>query len=532
MALEPGQCAQQALFDLAEVAAQRIVGQGAIGAERSQRGAHAFGAVALPRRWRDEIGSELARAFGLLQQRGLECGIGDAGHRHDAVLVGHAAQVGDAVFVEVDVAQVARDGGVAVVPVQVGVQRGRLAAGGTEHQHAARVVQRMRHCHEVVLAADAGHHAAVVQRIGHRRAQRGGHHARVEEARLAPLQAAQALVAIQLVDRADPVHADAGARLRRHLAQPGVELGRAEVEGALQVFAVALQPCLVVGIGAAVGHALHQLGVVEHLALDHAALDQLAEAFVEHLAAAEQADRERRQSAAFLHCRVRLQRRIQCRQHLPVARIVGMPQHQRMAQRIGQRTDADLQRAAIAHQRARIQADGVVGIGHRLPRQSEQARIRTRRGDRHVEERRLHRRAAADPRQLRIDLGDQQRPRQAAPAHRVQRVLGDVVVARERQARAVGFARHLLHDQVGRALRHRIGRMRVVEAGVVALRLRRMQQRAGLHIEFFHLDMRRQRIALQRLHILQFREVVAEMALHERPHEAAFQPAAGRRRVQ
>jgi len=92
----------------------------------------------------------------------------------------------------------------------------------------------MGHRHEVVLSAHAGHHAAVVQRIGHRRAQGSGHHAGVEEACMPALQAFQRFVAaIQLVDFADAAHADRPAFVFGQRAQPVVELGRTKVERAV-----------------------------------------------------------------------------------------------------------------------------------------------------------------------------------------------------------------------------------------------------------------------------------------------------------
>jgi hypothetical protein len=58
------------------------------------------------------------------------------------------------------------------------------------------------------------------------------------------------------------------------------------------------------------------------------------------------------------------------------------------------------------------------------------------------------------------------------------------------------------------------------------LRLRRTQQRAGLHVELFHLHMCGQRVAGDGV-IGQAREIGAEMALDERAHEARLQSVAG-----
>ncbi|MNN57137.1 hypothetical protein D3C81_1721050 [compost metagenome] len=103
-----------------------------------------------------------------------------------------------------------------------------------------------------------------------------------------------------------------------------------------------------------------------------------------------------------------------------------------MAEGVGQRADADLQRAAVANQGAGMEADGVVGIADRLPWQAEQVRVRTGRHHDQVEEIRLHRGGATEPRQHWVHFGDQQRTWQAACLDGVQRVLGDVVVAGQR----------------------------------------------------------------------------------------------------
>ena len=85
----------------------------------------------------------------------------------------------------------------------------------SQAQDRARFGQRMRHRHEVVLAADAAHDSAVRERIGHRCAEPGDHHRRVDEARMAALRHLQfPLVAVQLVDEADAAHREQPALAR------------------------------------------------------------------------------------------------------------------------------------------------------------------------------------------------------------------------------------------------------------------------------------------------------------------------------
>ena len=62
---------------------------------------------------------QLAGALRLLAERRLEAAVGDRQHGGDAVAVGLAAQVGDAVLGDDDVAQVPRHGGVGVAPDDV-----------------------------------------------------------------------------------------------------------------------------------------------------------------------------------------------------------------------------------------------------------------------------------------------------------------------------------------------------------------------------------------------------------------------------
>ncbi|MNV06504.1 hypothetical protein D3C71_968860 [compost metagenome] len=391
------------------------------------------GLIALPGSGRSERAVQFLRGLGLFQQRRLERGVGDAGHGNDALFIGAVAQIGDAVFVDEEIAQMARNGGVAVVPAHVGLRLACIITQCAEHQDAARVRQRMCHRHEVVLPTHTGYHSPIFQCIGSRRTQRSGDHAGVEEACIAALQTLQGFVAtIELIDLADPAHADRAAFVLGQMSQPVVELWRTEIEGAVQVLAFGSERGVVRAIGAAVFQTLHHCKVIQYLAADHATLHQYAEAFVEHFAATVQADFKRPQPAGFLHHRVVGKLRVECPQNPPIARVVGMPQHQCVAEGVGQRADADLQCAAVANQGAGMEADGVVGIADWLTWQAEQMRVRTRRHHDQVEEVRLYRGGAAEPRQHRVDFGDQQRTRQAACSDGVQRVLGDVVVAGQR----------------------------------------------------------------------------------------------------
>ena len=80
--------------------------------------------------FRSETALMIGAEFGRREQFVLEARIGDVDHGRDALGVGAAAQVGHAVFRDGDVAQVARDGRVAVTRDDVRRQPAVLAARG------------------------------------------------------------------------------------------------------------------------------------------------------------------------------------------------------------------------------------------------------------------------------------------------------------------------------------------------------------------------------------------------------------------
>src|SRR3546814_7214268 len=83
--------------------------------------------------------------------------------------------------------------------------------------------------------------------------------------------------AVQLVDLADPAHADAVAGVVIEVAQPVVEVLRAEIERAVQELAVAFHEFPVALAGRAVVDALHQRQLVDHAPPHHATTDQKLE---------------------------------------------------------------------------------------------------------------------------------------------------------------------------------------------------------------------------------------------------------------
>ncbi len=113
---------------------------------------------------------------------------------------------------------------------------GGLAAAlapGPGHQDGARAGQFVGLADKVVLAAHAAEHAAVVELVGHRRAQQGDGEGGVDKARVPALGDAQCLAAVQVVDLVDPGHIDLAAGLVVQFAQPLVERAGAEKEAAV-----------------------------------------------------------------------------------------------------------------------------------------------------------------------------------------------------------------------------------------------------------------------------------------------------------
>ena len=179
--------------------------------------------------------------------------------------------------------------------------------------------------------------------------------------------------------------------------------------------------------------------------------------------------------------------------------VVPVPQRQRVHDRVGQRADAELQGAAVGHERGGVQPDHVVGRRHRLLRRREQRRRVARVVDDHVE------RVGADlgvpghVRQLVVDHpdhGDRALARRLGLAHHRDQLEAGVGVAREAVAHPVGrlALRHHLHRDVA-AEAHDVARGEGVVGGdVVPLRRRAAHAAAGPEVELLDAYVRRQRV--------------------------------------
>ena len=206
-----------------------------------------------------------------------------------------------------------------------------------------------------------------------------------------------------------------------------------------------------------------------------------------------------------------------------------MPQQQPVHERVGQSADADLKGAAVAHQRAGLQAEGELDRLHRLARQREQ-RVRGRRiVKQQVEEPLLHLGLVADEGHRGVNDSDHQRPRPPAGLHGVQQILRDVRIARQTPALAFGPGppRHQLRDDVDAHFGQVARGVGVVQADVLALRVVVAEQRAGLEIELADPHVGRQPTGAARLGVLQIGIVGAEVAVEERLEEAPLEIGPG-----
>src|SRR3984957_3149706 len=106
-----------------------------------------------------------------------------------------------------------------------------------------------------------------------------------------------------------------------------------------------------------------------HLALDDANVDQADEGLEQHFTDAVEALFERRGFERLTGGRKPLHGRLELRG-------IAMAEDQTLRERIADLADADLQRAAVANEAGRIQADRVFGVGDRLRRRRKQWKFR------------------------------------------------------------------------------------------------------------------------------------------------------------
>ena len=162
------------------------------------------------------------------------------------------------------------------------------------HQNGAGAGQFMGLADEVVLAADAAEHPTVLKLIGDRRAQQRGGERRIDEARIAALQKAQILAAVEVVDDVHPGHVDRRPGVVVQFPQPLIERFRAEEKAAVHDDAAieaiaeqAFQRFPRVGMVQIIGHAVvigqtQVAGFHHHPGAQHAEAGQPGELFRRH----------------------------------------------------------------------------------------------------------------------------------------------------------------------------------------------------------------------------------------------------------
>src|SRR5580704_11547109 len=148
--------------------------------------------------------------------------------------VAFAAQIGNAVFGDDDIAQMARNGGVAITPKDVGLILAIARPDRAQHDRRTRVFKRKALCDEIVLPTDAADDAAVVETVGDHVAEQRCHHRVIKKAGFDAGAALFVLVAVDLVDEGNPGHAEFLRSLGRHLAKAAVEIPRADEETGMQ----------------------------------------------------------------------------------------------------------------------------------------------------------------------------------------------------------------------------------------------------------------------------------------------------------
>ncbi len=149
-----------------------------------------------------------------------------------------------------------------------------------------------------------------------------------------------------------------------------------------------------------------------HFTPDDPGLDQVEEAADQHFAEAVEAFPERR----FLDRHGGNAAPVQPMDKLPIGAIVLVAQDERLGQRVADRADADLDRAAVLNQARGMQRSGIVAQRHWLVGRSVKRELAGRSAQQMGEITFGNRRIAAHERQLVIHLTGEKEIRAALPA--------------------------------------------------------------------------------------------------------------------
>ena len=204
--------------------------------------------------------------------------------------------------------------------------------------------------------------------------------------------------------------------------------------------------------------------------------------------------------------------------------IVFFPEYQCRCDGIAQRTDTDLQGAAIAHQRAGIQADQVIDIGDRRPRRTKQPEMGRGRGDDRIEKIAVDHRIAIHERQVLVKLGNQCDLAIAQRTHFFCQLERNIRVAAQAVAQpAIDLAAaNQLAQHIDPAGQHVARDMGVIAGYEVLLCPRVAQHLPGREEKFDDLDIVR-RVALPPVQRVIQIHIIAKHALDERLEKTPLQ---------
>ena len=431
---------------------------------------------------------DLARRFRLGQEALLETRIADTGQRYRNVAIGQAAQIGNAVFGDHDIAQMPRHGDLASGPDNVRARPSARCPRRPQQDDRTAIGKGLTHGCEIILATDATDSAAIVQRVGNGRAAPVDPHRRIDEARTAALQAGQCLLAKQIVDMGDRAHADRGPQARLQITQALIHGPGSQIKPGMQADGIAR----LVRRAFAACHGGLDLVIVRDRAAQDAPFQEIEHAVREHFAARIKAGFEGIEPAdrcgrfALFRPGERIDRGA-----VGIRRLVAQPD--RPTDRVGQGPDPQLQRAAIADKTGGPQTDGVVGQAHAGRRNGEEriaARIQER-----VEPVGRHRRFVPQEGQVRIDLAQDghRLARCLAGPQRRHHVQGQVGIAGQAVAVTAGLGRHHLGDHIKPRIQDFATGMGIIGADIIALGIGIAQQPARRQEELLHRDIRGQR---------------------------------------
>ena len=178
--------------------------------------------------------------LGRLRQFALKPGIRHRQHRRDRLGIRFSPDIGNAVLSDKHVAQMPRNGLMAIAPADIGLRASARPPRRLQREDRACAVQRKGLRHEIILAADAADDLAVFQPVRHRSPHQGRHHRIVDEARVDARPALGVLVTVERVGEGYRHHLDARDLRGRHLAQRAVKRLWPKEECAVQDHAIDL----------------------------------------------------------------------------------------------------------------------------------------------------------------------------------------------------------------------------------------------------------------------------------------------------